>query len=158
MFKSHLCVLICFMKCLSNTQFCRKWIRKIDSRSGHDIRNSPDISLSCPLLMRRRMMMVGMMMMVMTAGYISVPTDVMGFLGRLHNSQRSAAGLLIILYGRTVAHMICYHREGGKPRCLVAWGSLHATAERTCAFINILENVQVDAAARESTSWCLTLS
>lgn len=90
----------------SNTQFYRKGIRKIDSCTGHDIRNSPDNSLSC-LLMRRMMMALMMMMMmsmVMTAGYISVPTDVMCFLKRLHNSPRSAAGVSnysIRPYGRS---------------------------------------------------------
>lgn len=34
------------------------------------------------------------MKMGMTAGYISAPTDVMCFPGRLHNSQRSAAGFI----------------------------------------------------------------
>lgn len=86
----------------SNTQFYRKWIRKIDSCTGHDIRNSPDNSLSCLLI--RMMMALMMMLMVMTAGYISVPTDVMCFLKRLHNSPRSAAGVInysIWPYGRS---------------------------------------------------------
>lgn len=38
---------------------------------------------------------------------------------------------------------------GGKPRRMVAWGSLHTTVERKCASSKIPEDVQVDAAAGE---------
>lgn len=58
--------------------------------------------------------------------------------------------LLINPYSRTVGHMICYRREGGKTPPHGGMGfTTHCTLERKCAFINILEEVQVDVAARE---------